>query len=1097
LSIRGTLETFNLCELLQMLAFNRKVGTLVLRSEAGNRTIYLTAGEVTLAEQDPHLHVALLRLARHHDAADGPMLEKALARREEAGGNLAEILQEMRRIDEATRDAWIAEAVIDQLFEAQLTSVASFEFVEGEAALLPDGTEGTPANPTQSVDSVLLELARRLDQWNAACEVVPSPREVLEGTGIAVDLSELDDVGQDLADCVVPLIDGQRSLQDLASETHATLYAVMRIAAALFEAGGLRAVPTRDLLVRAEDLLARGEGTAALSMLRRAIERGDAPAEARLRLADALEAAGDREGAAAEFDTFAALSSEDDAPVVFEALSRALTLRDGDLATAMRVCDFYLRRRPWLREYRSHVSGALRDLIQGATQAQRPLDAAHRLAGFIQCGDAPNDDLVLLSDLYLAGGEKADAASALVRGAEDHLDLERSEQARDLLRRAVKIDPHHADARRHIRGLEGVTRRRLHKTRMALLVVLLLAVLGGAGITFFDYQSKAGREIGAARTEAEGALESSEQEAKVLIASFEKDVAGRATAEEMDPELGRRAEDLRREVRAVMSRCQRAIAAYGIEIDAFAASREQENHRSYFRTLEQRRYAMNTEATALVRGLTKRARLGLERGRTLNAKGEFEAARRDLLVARNLSFKDEETRAVATQLLHNVDAYFETFGAYEQEMQAATEKGDLAAAFRIGAAALQELMDSDLTKRLPFPVRVTSEPTGAQVWLGSRDTGRKTPCVATYSPFDAEPWVMMRMPGHTSSRTDLPDYDQIVDRPESLGDFVPAVAQSLAPGPRWTVQDKGGGFVAMWRSGDVPVVVGSGGYRVYSVSTADGTLSLGERLAPGNVPIRMGGVLDGGVRWHVRGQRTVSVRAGASEPWPEHAVGRIERRPAVADGRFVFIDELGTIYAHDVRDGTMRWTRDLSERPSQAPLTSALGVLVATGSGAAYRVDAGTGDVIPLAPAARSTALALPFGDGAVFLGGGRGGLRYVGPDGKVEVLGDAAPMPDRPPCVTAEGVAWIERDGVRWLPIRERRPVRLTGLGTQVLTLGSDGRSIVAGCADGILRGTDLGASPGAAWQMRLPGTVASRPLVIGRTAYVLVEGQLVAVEI
>ena len=37
------------------------------------------------------------------------------------------------------------------------------------------------------------------------------------------------------------------------------------------------------------------------------------------------------------------------APAVFDALCRALRIREGDLATAARVCDFYLRRRPWLR----------------------------------------------------------------------------------------------------------------------------------------------------------------------------------------------------------------------------------------------------------------------------------------------------------------------------------------------------------------------------------------------------------------------------------------------------------------------------------------------------------------------------------------------------------------------------------------------------------------------------------------------------------------------------------------------------------------------------------------------------------------------------
>jgi len=37
--IKGTLETFNLPDLLQILAFNQKVGTLVLETGAGPRTL--------------------------------------------------------------------------------------------------------------------------------------------------------------------------------------------------------------------------------------------------------------------------------------------------------------------------------------------------------------------------------------------------------------------------------------------------------------------------------------------------------------------------------------------------------------------------------------------------------------------------------------------------------------------------------------------------------------------------------------------------------------------------------------------------------------------------------------------------------------------------------------------------------------------------------------------------------------------------------------------------------------------------------------------------------------------------------------------------
>ena len=44
MTIKGTLETFHLLDLLQMLAFNQKVGTLVLETAQGPRTVYVDSG---------------------------------------------------------------------------------------------------------------------------------------------------------------------------------------------------------------------------------------------------------------------------------------------------------------------------------------------------------------------------------------------------------------------------------------------------------------------------------------------------------------------------------------------------------------------------------------------------------------------------------------------------------------------------------------------------------------------------------------------------------------------------------------------------------------------------------------------------------------------------------------------------------------------------------------------------------------------------------------------------------------------------------------------------------------------------------------------
>ena len=67
MTIKGTLETFNFRELLQMLAFNQKVGTLVLETEKGTQTIYVDRGRIAFVERDEGANESLLRVLRRLD----------------------------------------------------------------------------------------------------------------------------------------------------------------------------------------------------------------------------------------------------------------------------------------------------------------------------------------------------------------------------------------------------------------------------------------------------------------------------------------------------------------------------------------------------------------------------------------------------------------------------------------------------------------------------------------------------------------------------------------------------------------------------------------------------------------------------------------------------------------------------------------------------------------------------------------------------------------------------------------------------------------------------------------------------------------------
>ncbi len=1091
MTIKGTLETFNLRELLQMLAFNQKVGTLVLETERGARTIYVDQGKATFMEADPLISLAVLRIIRRKGTIDPDRLNRAAEIQERSDRFLGDVLKEMGVIEAQERDEVFEASISVRLFNAQLCSINRFEFVDGEA-LNPDGTPGTPIEPMLPVDGLLLDLTRKVDTWQVISEIVPTVREIFEGTGKAVDLSEEEEIDMDAAELVVPAVDGYRSLEQIADTTDVDLYSVVQTIAALFQGGGIRPVPTDALLARANELLARGEAAAALPLLRRGIERGDAPPEARLRLADALEASDDPVSAAAELDTFAALSDDGNATAVFEALHRAMTLRDGDLVSTSRLCDYYLRHRPWLREYRRDAVEAVNQLVQAASAEGRPLEAAGRLAGYIDHNDVPSEELTVLADLYTAGDERTEAAAALLRRAEDLLISERVTAARELLRRVLDLDPSRADAKRRLLELDGEKRRTQQRRRVIAVVVLLGLLALGAVSAWWTYNREAGRAVGQARIEAETAVSDGEAKARGLIEAFVTMVKKVETAEVVETDLEAEAAKMRAAVEAIVDETQGSLASYASEIEKISASTHEDTHRIILRALERRRHGLDAEAAAAISDLGSRAKRSLRLAEKANVAGQFREARAELLRARNLAFANPAVRERAQQLLVHVVKYFETFEKFEKRMTAAREAGDLAKAYKIGVEAALAQDKSDLTHSLRFAVTVESTPAGATVFLGGEPTELKTPCVVEYSPFDENTELTLRMPAHGGATTTLPTFEAIRHTPE-LRTWNPSFTARLEVGPQWKTTER---YLYVWSADRAPMALASDARTMCAIDMRTGEASLAAKRTAGAALVRSAGAFRDGTRWSIVGHRSLRVQPRNGKQWETTLVGLLEKAPAVWGETIAVVDEVGTLYGLNLQTGAELWRKKLGSAPVQRPYASPLGFLVTTQIGAAFRVQSGTGDMTQLGSPVQGGVFALPFRKSVLLVGGGGDGLRKVAANNAAESLGSASPDFSREPFVSPEGVGWIEDDGVRWLAVDATTPVHVRALGSSVESLSGDKGELYALDTKGVLRASGYELPNEALWALALGGGKRSAPLPIGPSVFVLVDGHLVAVE-
>ncbi len=418
MSIKGTLETFNLLDLLQMLSFNQKVGTLVLETASGPRTLFVETGTFGFVEGDPLPSRALARVLRRSGAVPADRLERGLSITANSGRFLGDALQELGALDAEGRTRTWVEGVHELFFDLLQTSITRFEFMEGKC-LAPSGATGTAIHPLCAVDALLLDLTRKIDEWAVLRREVPTDEEIYEVTGVMPDLSDPEKVPELAASRALPLIDGRSTLAVIVEASDCDRFSVVKLAAHLLEQGTIRAVPTEELLARAEDLLSHGQSAEAVPMLRRAVDRGDGPPKVRLRLADALSASGDVQASAAEPTRTprrtrrrirAGCSTRSTVPCARAGARRPRRAR---------LCDHWLRNVVRLRARAGDAHEALHALIHAATSGGKPLEAATRLAAFLQQGEAPGEDRLVLADLYAAGGHPVEAAEALIVRADE------------------------------------------------------------------------------------------------------------------------------------------------------------------------------------------------------------------------------------------------------------------------------------------------------------------------------------------------------------------------------------------------------------------------------------------------------------------------------------------------------------------------------------------------------------------------------------------------------------------------------------------------------------------------------------------------------
>lgn len=253
MAIEGALRDVGLADICQLLAMGRKTGCLTLTDRSNFGYIYFRDGRV--------IHASVLNrpdrlgdLLVQNGVVSRAELAKAMeVQSQDRGARLGEILVSAGALSTKDLHRFVSLQIEEAVYHLFTWSQGSFHFDPGQE---PD--EEDPFLVDMPVENLLLEGARRVDEWSLIEKKIPSLELVFE---VAEEI-EGGEAPMDLTPHqrrILPLVDGERSVDGLVAASGLVEFEVAKALFGLIQAGFVQQAGRRSEVAESapEDLQVR------------------------------------------------------------------------------------------------------------------------------------------------------------------------------------------------------------------------------------------------------------------------------------------------------------------------------------------------------------------------------------------------------------------------------------------------------------------------------------------------------------------------------------------------------------------------------------------------------------------------------------------------------------------------------------------------------------------------------------------------------------------------------------------------------------------------------------------------------------------------
>jgi len=744
MSLKGSLSSVNLTEIFQMLSLSGREGTLFIYDGPRKRAICFTREGVSIRSRERNesnlIGKILVRLAK----IDETQLQGAVETRRTGERLLGDILVDSgicqsTDIEEALRVQ--GEEEIQELFLNR--SDAQFEYVDG---YFPE-TEVPYIN--LNVNSLLIDIARRTDEWEYIRRRIRGPREIYRFTGAEgeVDASVLHEC---YAHRVDPLIDGSNSIGDIIDVSYVNKFEVCKLMSAYLDAGIIELVPPDAIRQNARLALRMGDPASAIRNYEYLMGTGDFPLDILGEAAEAHEANRDFPEAAALLRRLA------------EELVRAGDYR-GAIDVLRRVANYP---RPEPEALRYLIDLVFENPRAAAEFAVNIVEAGKTLVGCYIGQDQPEDAVALLErllrvfpdevafaltlvDVHAEHGDLGQAVAVCERLATGYHKRKHPTHAATLFKRLLALDPERQDVRDRLRKIVSGRRRRSGTAPLPRLAISLglSLLLGGVAVVWV-------KQHGVLTSPDDPGPDGAMQE---LLGRAAEEKQGAITAGRRAAEtFGQALDDLRQDPfahrEALLSRLRGAEENFQDFQDlsgkarsiAEMVRRQSTSRELHARTktiidqIEEQRVQLDAARRHCQVAAQKTALELRGEAEKLYTSGCFLQALPRFELARQLS-SDPQWKEDPDLLrsIENIRADIDTVSREVKKAKQKEEEADWTSARSIYLALLKEYKNADIVADILLPLEILTLPQGATILLDGVEYSRPTPAIVRLSPHKA------------------------------------------------------------------------------------------------------------------------------------------------------------------------------------------------------------------------------------------------------------------------------------------------------------------------------------------------------------------------